>query len=200
MQNEKLYPRFSDTEYKRRYREIRKHMKKKGLSALIFYGDSGMAGGNQANIKYVTNYKDPVSSFLFFPIKGSPNLFISNRLYLPYAKTASNIPNRTNAVDYEPGKRLSEKINQLGLEKSKIGLVCFRGILKVSMPYSIIDELRTNFKKASFDDATDILTQVRLLKSEEEMRWFRKGAELTDMAFYALEKKSNIGMSEFELA
>ena len=199
MKNEKLYPRFSDTEYKRRYREIRKHMKKRGLSALIFYGDSGMAGGNQANIKYVTNYKDPVSSFLFFPIKGSPNLFISNRLYLPYAKTASNIPNRTNAVDYEPGKRLSEKINQLGLEKSKIGLVGFRGILKVSMPYSIIDELRTNFKKASFDDATDILTQVRLLKSEEEMRWFRKGAELTDMAFYALEKKSKIGMSEFEL-
>ena len=116
------------------------------------------------------------------------------------AKTASNIPNRTNAVDYEPGKRISEKIKQFGFEKSKIGLVGFRGILKVSMPYSVIDELRTNFKKASFNDATDILTQVRLIKSEEEMAWFRKGAKLTDLAFYALEKKSKIGMSEFELA
>ncbi|MED5578993.1 MAG: M24 family metallopeptidase [Nitrospinota bacterium] len=200
MQNEKLYPRFSDFEYRRRYREIRKHMKKRGFSALIFYGDSGMAGGNQANIKYVTNYKDPVSSFLFFPLKGNPSLFISNRLYLPYAKTASNIPGQTDAVDYEPGKKISEKIRQLGLEKFKIGLVGFRGILKVSMPYSVIDELRTNFKKATFDDATDILAEVRLVKSDEEMRWFRKGAALTDMAFYALEKKSKIGMSEFELA
>ena len=156
MENEKLYPRFSDPEYRRRYREIRKLMTKRGLSALIFYGDSGMAGGNQANIKYVTNYKDPVSSFLFFPIKGNPNLFISNRLYLPYAKRASNIPNRTDAVDYEPGKRISEKIKQLGIEKSKIGLVGFRGILKVSMPYSVIDELRTNFKKATFDQLPKI--------------------------------------------
>ena len=190
MENEKLYPRFSDSEYRRRYREIRKHMKKRGLSALIFYGDSGMAGGNQANIKYVTNYKDPVSSFLFFPLKGSSNLFISNRLYLPYAKTASNIPGRTDAVDYEPGKKISQRIRQLGLEKSKIGLVGFRGILKVSMPYSVIDELRTNFKRASFDDATDILAEVRLVKSDEEMRWFRKGAALTDMAFYSLEQTS----------
>ena len=56
------HPRYPKAEYARRYREIRKRMRARGIDALVFYGDSGMQGGNQANVKYATNYKDPVNS------------------------------------------------------------------------------------------------------------------------------------------
>ena len=68
MASAKDFPRYPKTEYARRYREIRKRMRAGGIDVLIFYGDSGMQGGNQANLKYVTNYKDPVSSFFVFPL------------------------------------------------------------------------------------------------------------------------------------
>ncbi len=57
-----------------------------------------------------------------------------------------------------------------------------------------------SFTGASFVDATDILAEVRLIKSREEIAWFRKGAALTDMAFEALEKKAKAGMTDFQLA
>ena len=199
MVSAKDFPRYPKTEYARRYREIRKRMRARGIDVLIFYGDSGMQGGNQANLKYVTNYKDPVSSFLVFPLKGAPALFISNRLYLPYAKRMSVIA-KTEAVDYEPGRKVEARIRALGLAEGTIGLVGFRGILPVSLPFSVVDHWRKALKGASFTDASDILAEVRLIKSREELRWFRRGAALTDMAFEALEGKARAGMSEFELA
>ncbi len=193
------HPRYPKAEYARRYREIRKRMRARGIDALVFYGDSGMQGGNQANVKYATNYKDPVSSFFVFPLKGAPALFISNRLYLPYAKKMSVIP-RTEAVDYDPGAKVEGRIRELGLDKGSIGLVGFRGILPVSMPFSVVDHWRKTLKSAQFTDASDILAEARLVKSPEELKWFRRGAALTDMAFEALEKKAKAGMSEFGLA
>ena len=73
----KDHPRFSKGEYDRRFREIRKRMQKKGIDVLILYGDSGGNNSNHANVKYVSNYQDPISSYVVFPLKGEPSLHIS---------------------------------------------------------------------------------------------------------------------------
>jgi len=193
------HPRYSNEEYRRRYREIRKRMRAQGLDVLVMYGDSGSHGGNQANIQYVTNYQDPVCSFVVFPLKGDPALYISNRLYLPYAERMS-VLRRTEAVDYEPGVKVERRIRELGLAKGAVGVVGYRGILKTSIPFSVMDHWRRAFKRAMFSEATELLHEVRLVKSKEELKWFRRGAALTDMAFEALERKARPGMTDYELA
>lgn len=195
----KDHPRFSKEEYARRFREIRKRMQEKGIDVLILYGDSGSNNSNHANIKYVSNYQDPVSSYVVFPREGEPSLHISNRLYLPHAKLMSIFP-RTDAVDYNPGGAVESRIRELGLEKGTIGLVGLRGILYGSLPFGPVDHWHKTFTSASFVDATDLLAEVRLIKSREELTWFRKGAALTDMAFEALGKKGKAGMTDFQLA
>ncbi len=199
MASPKDHPRYPEEEYSRRYREIRKRMRERGIDVLVMYGDSGSHGGNQANVKYVTNYQDPVSSFVVFPQKGEPALYMSNRLYLPYAKQMS-VLRTTEAVDYDPGKKVEIRIRELGLEKGTIGFVGYRGILKTSIPFGVVDHWRNAFPGASFVEATDILHAVRSVKSKEELKWFRKGAALTDMAFEALDKKAKAGMTDYELA
>jgi len=195
----KDHPRFSKEEYDRRFREIRKRMQEKGIDVLILYGDSGSNNSNHANVKYVSNYQDPVSSYVVFPREGEPSLHISNRLYLPYAKRMSIFP-LTDAVDYDPGGAVESRIRELGLEKGTIGLVGLRRILLGSLPFGPLDHWHKAFGSASFVDATDLLGEVRLIKSKEELTWFRKGAALTDMAFEALEKKGKAGMTDFQLA
>jgi len=195
----KDHPRFSKEEYDRRFREIRKRMHEKGIDVLVLYGDSGSNNSNHANVKYVSNYQDPVSSYAVFPLEGEPSLHISNRLYLPYAKRMSIFP-RTDAVDYDPGGAVERRIRELGLEKGTIGLVGLRGILYGSLPFGPLDHWHKAFPRASFVDATDLLAEVRLIKSREELAWFRKGAGLTDLAFEALEKKGKAGMTDFQLA
>jgi Xaa-Pro aminopeptidase len=124
---------------------------------------------------------------------------MSNRLYLPYAKQMSVI-RRTDAVDYDPGSKVERRLRELGLEKAVIGVVGYRGILQTSIPFSVMDHWRRELKGASFVEATDLLHEVRSIKSKEELKWFRKGAALTDMAFEALDKKARAGMTDFELA
>jgi Xaa-Pro aminopeptidase len=174
-------------------------MQTKGIDVLIIYGDSGSNNSNHANVKYVSNYQDPVSSYVVFPREGEPSLHISNRLYLPYAKRMSIFP-RTDVVDYDPGGAVESRIRGLGLEKGTIGLVGLRGILLGSLPFGPLDHWHKALGNASFVDATDLLAEVRLIKSKEEITWFRKGAALTDMAFEALEKKAKAGMTDFQLA
>ncbi len=195
----KDHPRFSKEEYDRRFQEIRKRMREKGIDVLILYGDSGSHDGNNANIKYISNYQDPISCFVIFPLEGEPSLHISNRLYLPHAIRVSIFP-KTDAVDYDPGGAVERRLRELGLEKGTIGLVGLRGILYGSLPFGPVDHWHKAFPSAFFVDATDLLGEVRLIKSGEELTWFRKGAALTDMAFEALGKKGKAGMTDFQLA
>lgn len=92
----KDHPRFSREEYERRFREIRRRMKDRKIDALILYGDSGCGNANHCNVKYVSNYQDPISSYVVFPLRGEPSVHMSNRLYLPYARLMSIFP-RTGA-------------------------------------------------------------------------------------------------------
>ncbi len=178
----KEHPRFPKEEYAHRYTEVRRRMRERGLSVLIVYGDSGSHGSNHANVKYLSNYQDPVASYLVFPREGEPALYISNRLYLPYAKRMSVTPD-TDAVDYDPAGKVERRIRELGLETGAIGLVGFRGILYASLPHGPVSHWQETMGSASFADATDLLAEVRAVKSEAELAWFRRGAALTDMAF-----------------
>jgi Xaa-Pro aminopeptidase len=195
----KDHPRFPPQEYARRYAEIRRRMRERGLDVLVVYGDSGSHGCNHANIKYLANYQDPVASYLVFPLQGEPALYISNRLYLPYAKRMSVLA-ETDAVDYDPAGRVERRIRELGHAKGTIGLVGFRGILSTSLPHGPVSHWHKALDGASFADATGLLAEVRAVKSPVELAWFRKGAALTDMAFEALEKKARAGMTDHQLA
>lgn len=195
----KEHPRFAEEEYARRHAEVRRRMRERGLDVLILYGDSGSHGSNHANIKYLSNYQDPVASYLVFPLQGEPALFISNRLYLPYARRMSVI-RETDAVDYDPAGKVERRIRELGHDKGALGLVGFRGILHASLPYGPVAHWHKTLDGASFADATDLLAEVRSVKSPAELAWFRRGAALTDMAFEALEKKARAGMTDFQLA
>ncbi|MGH7308477.1 MAG: aminopeptidase P family N-terminal domain-containing protein, partial [Candidatus Rokuibacteriota bacterium] len=107
------HPRLPQAEYARRYAEVRRRMRERGLDVLIVYGDSGSHGGNHANVKYLSNYQDPVASYLVVPLQGEPALYISNRLYLPYARRMSVVP-ETDAVDYDPAGKVERRIRELG--------------------------------------------------------------------------------------
>jgi Xaa-Pro aminopeptidase len=195
----KDHPRFPREEYARRYAEVQRRMRERGLDVLIVYGDSGSHGCNHANVKYLSNYQDPVASYVVFPLRGEPALYISNRLYLPYAKRMSVVP-ETDAVDYDPAGKVERRIRDLGHEKGTIGLVGFRGILSTSLPHGPVAHWHQTLERASFADATGLLAEVRAVKSQVELAWFRRGAALTDMAFEALEKNARVGMTDFQLA
>jgi hypothetical protein len=67
-QNARHWPRFSESEYQRRYREIRRLMAARQIDCLIMMSSGYLSS---ANLIYVANYIDILHGVVVFPSTGS---------------------------------------------------------------------------------------------------------------------------------
>ncbi|MCC7484793.1 MAG: aminopeptidase P family protein [Burkholderiales bacterium] len=194
-----IFPRFSAGEYRRRYASVWAEMEKRHVDGLVIYGDSGSHNGNQANIFYLTGYRDPLFSYALVPLGEEPILIMSNQLYLPHAKTMAVVGN-VDWATWNPPERVAAELKRLKLDRARLGLVGLRGIQKSTLPHEHVEGLRSALPGASWEDATEILQQIRKVKSGEEIERLRKGAEMTDATVAALRQEAREGMTELQLA
>ena len=182
-----LYPRFSDAEFSRRYGTVRAGMQQAGLSALIVYGTTS----SHHEVQYLSNFPVTREAILVFPGNGEPSLFVQMFNHVPNARQVSCItdvrwggPATVNAV--------TENLQERGLAESSIGLV---GML----PFQQYASIRHALPRAALVDFTVPVQQLRLVKSDEEIEFLRKGAEFSDRAIEALEREVRPGITEHEL-
>ena len=73
--SEEWYPRFSEKEMSRRHAAAKDLMDEEGLDALLFFGLGGTNRNAQANIYWLSCYRDFNHCYLIFPKEGPPSLF-----------------------------------------------------------------------------------------------------------------------------
>lgn len=188
MSDEAQYPRFSQEEFSRRYQAVRAAMAEADLAALVLYG----APGFDAEVQYLSNFPVAREGVLVFPLEGEPTLFVQ---YFNHVPTAGKIASLGDVRWGGPETMASaaENVRERGIADRRIG---FAG----SMPVQRMASLRQNLPEARFVDFSSPLLQIRLVKSEEEFAFLRKGAEFSDLALEALERQVRPGMVEYQLA
>lgn len=196
-----IFPRFSESEYRRREARVREEMAKRGLDAVIAVGDSGRQGSNHANIYWLTNWVDPYVSYAILTATGGPWVLMSNPLYIHTARRAARAV-KIEAFPYgkNPGAVLAEKLADLRLSKGRIGIAGVRHIGRSSISAQDRDALVAAMPEAKFEDALDVFAAARLIKSPEELAWFERGAMLTDRVIGHLGCSMRIGMSEQQVS
>ena len=132
---QRIYPRFSNAEYDRRYHTVREAMRQDNLDAILVSGARG-----SSEVHYLSNYLAQSPCWLLFPREGVPAVFI-HLVHQPCAKAQSII---TDVRWYGPAPipTLADAIRQRNLAKSRIGLVSMRG-----MAYGHVTELQRLFPK-----------------------------------------------------
>ena len=85
-----------------------------------------------------------------------------------------------------------DRLREGGFERATIG-ICD------SLPHDMWLYLREALPEARLIEARDLMFEVRLCPSEEELNWYRKGARLCDLAFEAAVDAARPGMKEYEL-
>jgi len=188
MNTKTLYPSFSEAEFSNRYRGVREAMRVADISALIFYSTTG----SYHEVLYLSNFITPREACLVFPAEGEPTLLIQMFNHVSNARQVANI------VDVRWGGSdtvlaVAENLQERKLDKGRIGLV---GLLS----YKQYDLMRKMLPQAEFTDFTPQISHLRLIKSEEEIEFLRKGAEFSDLAMEALEQEARPGITEHELA
>ncbi len=187
MPDEQLIPRFSDSEYQRRYSLTREWMTGAGIDALVIYANA--FGGD--NVRWLSGFAPRHDTYLIFPRVGAPTLLTQLFNHVPNARRVSIIAD-TRWGGADSSASAAEELNKRGIAKGKIGLVG-------KVPYKDYQNLAAKFSKVEWVDASSGFQSQRLVKSEEELDWLRQGATFTDAAAAAMIEAAAPGVSEYEL-
>ncbi len=190
-------------ELKRRWSEARKRMEEEGIDFLLMQNDNQWMGGY---VRWFTDIpaRDGYPITVIFPIDDEmttitcggkpPGDFgppawamkgVKQRLTAPYFRTLmySNTYDAKLAVDVLKTKK-----------ERTIGIVG-----KGMIPTTFYEHLRSGLPEATFVDATDLVDQIKVIKSDEEIALIKKTAALQDEAMEYAKTIIRPGRRDFEI-
>jgi Xaa-Pro aminopeptidase len=184
----------------RRYGLARGLMDEHGLSALVLFGNSGVSRGNMANAFWLSNHLDLHHCYLVVPVDAAQETALYTGLtnHVPNAREVTDVP-IVEWGGYDPAAVVARRLREIGVVQGRAGLVGVNATFSMGMPYGHHARVREELPDLELVDVTAAYQRLRLVKSEEEVGWLRKAADLTDKAIVALAEGARPGMTDVEL-
>jgi len=203
LRREKLREPISKKELERRWRAVREAMAKEGLDCLIMQSRNRYLGGY---VRYFTDIPAQHSypRSVIFPLDDEITMIshgapppspasppewtvhgVKKRITLPYLPSL----NFTKTME---AKAVADAIKSYKVKR--VGIVS-----KATISASVYEYLMENLPEVDMWDATDMVDEIKAVKSEEEIRLVKKTAELQDKVFAAILASVRPGVREYEL-
>lgn len=186
-----LYPRFSPEEFARRHAAARAMMAREGVDVLVVYGESSLNRHAQADVLWLSGFLGNRHAYVVLGPHGGPVLFAQTHNHVPNARELASIETRWGGAD--SAVTVAHHARDLQAAPGTLGYV---GPVPVQA-YLTWQRLLPGW---TFTDVTAAFRRLRLVKSDEELAWTRRGAALTDLAVQALVDGLRPGMPEYALA
>jgi Xaa-Pro aminopeptidase len=179
--------RLSQQELQRRYKAVRTKMKEKGLEVLLVSGIRFVAATGY--LRYLSNWAEPFGGeVLIFPLDGSPTFLARTGERALLLKQFLGI----DALVGSTGVQAAQALKNPGYKR--VGLAGLK-----TMVAEFYVQLTDAMPGVEFVEASDILDEVRMIKSEEELALVRKSANLTDAAFQVFSALARPGRREADV-
>jgi Xaa-Pro aminopeptidase len=176
----------------RRYRLLREEMTTQGLDALIVVGSAQIT--QKGYVKYLTNYRSILYNLVvIFPIQGEARLLVPSPVQKYWAGLLSWTSNVSEQVP-SLNEALSRTLKDMGLSKARLGLINDK-IMAADTYLSLVKD----FPEASMVDATPVIEEVRMIKSQGEQDLVRMSAALADLSFKVLSESLKPGITERQI-
>lgn len=159
-----------------------------GVEELVVAGGVG----SHSEILYLTNFPVSYQAGLVFPADGPVALFVQYVNHQANARQVRIVEDVRWAGD-EAGATLASELARRGLDRSQIGLLG-------SLSFREYATLAARLPAAELIDFGGRFQQLRMVKSEEQIAFARRGAGLSDLAIDALLGETRAGSTEHELA
>lgn len=192
-------PQLSLAERDRRWDRLRKKMLMENLDALVFLGNDIYWGMGMANLRYVFQVDSQIGADGFFPLEGAPVVWNAaphmNRptsLYLSLQDWVSDLRDRGGMP------AVAAEITGRGLDRGRIGLVGFSSTIQTTatLLYEDVVALRRLLPDVEWTDATGLLQEMRMVKSEEEIDMLRGAARIARLTLDALVEAARPGVPD----
>ncbi|MDC3061454.1 Xaa-Pro peptidase family protein [Candidatus Pelagibacter sp.] len=184
---------FSDQEFSNRKNNTIESMKKFGLDAILIF--------RQESMYWLTGYD--TFGYVFFQtlvMDQKGNMILLTRAPdLRQAQNTSNIKDIRIWVDKnnsDPTHELKDILNELNLKGKNIG-VEYEAYGMTGRSAMKLNESLKNF--CTLGDYSELITALRVVKSDQEITYVKKAAELADKALDVVWKFAKKGVSESKI-
>jgi Xaa-Pro aminopeptidase len=183
---EQPWPRFSDAEMNRRRIAVETMMADHDVTHLLSYG----AGGRGAAVPWLTDWSVTTEVMCITTPGDRDALYIQYFNHVPFAQR------QIERADAHWGgastiRTAMEELKRRGGADARIGVI---GALPFG-PYEALKEMASELVNLN-----SAFTRLRLVKSDEELDWFRIGAALSDLSIDALLAEMRPGLTEHDLS
>ena len=193
----------SMSERNRRWVAVRGVMAARGLDALVVRGLSSKWDGGTANVRYLTQIGgNGEDAMVVFPAKGEPTVLIWAPSQLNWWAQAQDWVSEFRVGNPSWAEAAVGCLRDLGAANGRIGVVGIggRGEAGKCMSHDIYAGIREALPGAHFEPASDIIEDMRLIKSAEEIGFMEKSGALCDVAVAAmLEAAAKPGVKSHEV-
>lgn len=174
-------PQLSLAERDRRWATARKRMLLAGLDALLFLGNDIFWGMGMANMRYMFQVDSHLSGEALLPLDGEPivwnNIPHMNRptnMYYSLQEWVADIRGKVGI----PG--IASEITSRGLGSARIGLVGFSSTIQTTptLLHKDVVDLERLLPNVTFVQASWLLEEMRVVKSEEEIEMLRGAGKI----------------------
>lgn len=180
------YRRFTETEFKARHRWVAELISSHDLDALLVFGNLG----SRAEIQYLTGWPPRQDSYLVIGGAIEPTLLVQLYNHVPTAQ-AMAVVDRVIWGGTDTVAAIADDLRHR-TDVRQVGVVG-------PVPFQQHRRLSAVLEGVTLVDVTAGFRQHRLIKSEEEIAWTRRGAEMCDAAMEVLQEHARPGMPEYEL-
>tara|TARA_B100000902_G_C27244853_1_gene882049 strand:+ start:347 stop:1498 length:1152 start_codon:yes stop_codon:yes gene_type:complete len=184
---------FTKKELSKRKKNVLEIMKEKNLDALLMF--------RQESMYYLTGYD--TFGYVFFQTlvldKNGNIILLTRAPDLRQAQNTSNIENIRIWVDEDginPTDNLKQILNELDLKNKNIGIE-YEAYGMTGRNALRLNKSLENY--CNFEDQSELITKLRVIKSEEELVYVRKAAELADRALDEAWKYTKAGANEAKI-
>ena len=184
---------FSTEEFSKRKQDVLKSMKEQNLDALLMF--------RQESMYWLTGYD--TFGYVFFQtliLDQRGNIILLTRAPdLRQAQNTSNIKDIRIWVDQDginPTDDLKQILNELDLKDKNIG-VEYEAYGMTGRNALRLNKSLENY--CNVEDQSELITKLRVIKSDEELVYVKKAAELADRALDEAWRHTKAGASEADL-
>lgn len=198
----KHVPHMSLAERDRRHDRLRKKMLMAGLDALVFLGNDIYWGQGMANIRYVFGFDSNAGGYGLFPLDGTPTMWNAMPHLNRPTSVARAIQDWTDDLrDVAGVPAIAAELRARGLDRARIGLVSYGSttLLGGTMLHGEYVELERQLPHATLVQATALIQEMRLVKSEEEIEMLRRAGAIARKVVDSMVAAIRPGVTEAEI-
>ena len=189
---------FSRKEMEGRYARARDLMGRRGIEALLISGEENFQyfAGTAASL--ALHYSLTRPSMFILPADREPIIVSQGKDNLVLGSYVTDIRTYDEILSF-PFRIVLDAMGDAGLKRNRLGVEL--GLeQRMGMPVGAYLELVRRMPNTEFVDAANIIVGLRMVKSDEEVAYIRRAAEVTGVARQRLFGQVVPGMTEREVA